>query len=152
MNNYQFDWSHLALRGRNLSFFWGVLTYCQVLPRAIIGLLWLYHVFYVMKTCVIDRSGGSPNRGNFTNFNFKCFCFSKLFYCSSVWSNTSKTNVKKMQLVQNFASRIVLGLQKYDHVSEGLKSLRWLPIAEKRLLNVSVMVHKCLNGRSTDYL
>ena len=80
------------------------------------------------------------------------FVFSKLFYCSTVWSNTSKTNVKKMQLVQNFAGRIVLGLRKYNHISEGLKSLRWLPIADKLLLNVPVMVHKCLNGRAPDYL
>ena len=61
------------------------------------------------------------------------FAFSKLFYCSTVWSNTSKTNVKKLQLVQNFAARIILGLRKDDHISEGLKSLRWLPIADKLL-------------------
>ena len=53
------------------------------------------------------------------------FVFSKLFYCSTVWSNTSTPNVqKKMQLVQNFAGRIGLGLRKYNHISEGLKSLR----------------------------
>ena len=40
------------------------------------------------------------------------FVFSKLFYCSSVGSNTSKTNVKRLQLVQNFAGRIVLGLMQ----------------------------------------
>ena len=76
-----------------------------------------------------------------------------MFYCSTVWSNTSKTNVKKMQLVQNFAGWIVLGLRKYNHISEGLKSLRWLPIADKLLFNDCVMVHKCLNiGRAPDYL
>ena len=31
-----------------------------------------------------------------------------------------------MQLVQNFAGRIVLSVRKYDHISEGLKSLGWL--------------------------
>ena len=80
------------------------------------------------------------------------FVFSKLFQCSTVWSNTSKTNVKTMQLVQNFAGRIVLGLRTYDHISEESKSLRWLPIADKLLLNVSVMVYKGLNGRAPDYL
>ena len=40
-----------------------------------------------------------------------------------------------MQLVQNFAGRIVLGLRKYNYIPEGLKSLRWLPIADKLLLN-----------------
>ena len=47
------------------------------------------------------------------------FVFSKLFHCSTVWSNTSKINVKRLQLVQNFAGRIVLGRRKYNHISEG---------------------------------
>ena len=49
------------------------------------------------------------------------FVFNKLLYCSSVWSNTSNKNIKKLQLTQHFAARIVLGLKKYDHISEGLK-------------------------------
>ena len=54
------------------------------------------------------------------------FVFSKLFYCSTVWSSTSKKNVRKLQLVQNYACRIVAGSRKDDHVSEALKSLKWL--------------------------
>ena len=80
------------------------------------------------------------------------FVFSKLFYCSTVWSNTSKTNVKRLQLVQNFAGRIVLGLRKYDHISEGLKSLKWLSVSDKLFLYDSIMVHKCMNGRAPGYL
>ena len=53
----------------------------------------------------------------------KRFVFTKLFYCSSVWANTFKANIHKLQLVQNFAARIILGLKKFDHISEGLKSL-----------------------------
>ena len=49
--------------------------------------------------------------------------FSKLFYCSTIWSSMSEKNVKKLQLVQNYACRIVAGLRKYDYVSEALKSL-----------------------------
>ena len=54
------------------------------------------------------------------------FVFSKLFYCSTVWSSTSKKNVRKLQLVQNYACRIVAGLRKYDHISEALKSFNGL--------------------------
>ena len=49
--------------------------------------------------------------------------FSKLFYCSTVWSGTSKQNINKLQLVQNFAARILTGVKKYDHVSPALKEL-----------------------------
>ena len=68
------------------------------------------------------------------------FVFSKLFYCSRVWSSTSKKNVRKLMLVQNYACRIVAGLRKYDHVSEALKSLKWLNVRDKLLFNDLVTV------------
>ena len=51
------------------------------------------------------------------------FGFSKLFYCSTVKANTSQGKAKKLQLEQNFAARIVLGLRKYDHISKVIRSL-----------------------------
>ena len=81
------------------------------------------------------------------------FVFSKLFYCSTVWGNTSKSNIKKLQLVQNFAGKIVLGSKKFDHISQGFKSLGWLSIEDQLRLNTAVMVHnKCLNHRVPIYL
>ena len=80
------------------------------------------------------------------------FVFSKLFYCSTVWSNTCKTNVKKLQLVQNFAARILLGLKKFDHISQGLKSLNWLPVSDRILVNDAIMVYKCLHNLVPEYL
>ena len=35
------------------------------------------------------------------------FVFIKLLYCSSVWGNTVKSNINKLQLERNFAARIV---------------------------------------------
>ena len=80
------------------------------------------------------------------------FAFSRLFYCSSVWSNTSATNIHKLQLVQNFAARIILGLRKYDHIFAGLRSLRWISVKQRLLVNDAAMMHKCLKGLSPSYL
>ena len=55
-------------------------------------------------------------------------------------------------MVQNFAGRIVLGLRKHDHISEGLKSLKWLSVSNKLFLYDSIMVHKCMNGRAPGQL
>ena len=79
------------------------------------------------------------------------FVFSKLFYCSTVWSSTSKKNVRKLQLVQNYACRIVAGSRKDDHVSEALKSLKWLNVRDKLLFNDLVM-YKCLKNLTPGYL
>ena len=43
--------------------------------------------------------------------------FSKLYYCSSAWSNTTDRNIRKLQSVQNFAARIVSNIKKYYHVT-----------------------------------
>ena len=70
--------------------------------------------------------------------------FSKLFYYSSVWSNTSQTNLKMLQADQNFACRIVSGRRKYDHVSPALKELRWSPVKKHLYYSDAVMSFKCL--------
>ncbi|CAH3023853.1 unnamed protein product, partial [Porites evermanni] len=56
-------------------------------------------------------------------------------------------NIKKLQLIQNFACRIVLGLKKYDHITEGLKSLNWLNVNDRLLVNDLLMVHKLKTGQ-----
>ena len=68
------------------------------------------------------------------------FVFSTMYYCSTVWANTSQRNIKKLQLVQNFAARIVLGFKKFDHISQGIKSLNWLTVKERLYFNDAVMV------------
>ena len=80
----------------------------------------------------------------------KSFVFSKLLYC--LWWNTSKTNVHKLQLVQNFVARIILRLRKFDHISERLKSLRMLSVKDRLEINDAVMVFKCLNNLVPKYL
>ena len=58
---------------------------------------------------------------------------------------------EKTRLVQNFAGKIVLGSKKFDHISQGLKSLGWLSI-EDRLRLITAVVHKFLHHRVPIYL
>ena len=58
----------------------------------------------------------------------KALVLSKFCYCSSVWANSSKRNLKKLQRVQNFAARIITGTKKLEHFSPELRELNWLPI------------------------
>ena len=78
--------------------------------------------------------------------------FSKLLYCSSVWTNTTKKNIELLQTVQNFAARIVSGTRKFDHVTPILKQLQWLPIVKQLEVRDATMVFKCLNGLAPPYL
>ena len=78
--------------------------------------------------------------------------FSKLLYCSSVWSSISGKNIKKLQYIQNFAARIISGHRKYDHVTPILKELQWIPVKEQLYYRDAVMAFKCMNGMVPEYL
>ena len=53
--------------------------------------------------------------------------FSKLFYCSPMWSSTTKNNMARHQKVQNFAAWIVTGARKYEPITPMLGSIHNLP-------------------------
>ena len=72
--------------------------------------------------------------------------FSKLFYCSSVWSNAAITHVLKIQAVQNFAARIISNARKFDYVTPILKDLRWLPFKSQLYYRNDVLAFKCISG------
>ena len=72
--------------------------------------------------------------------------FSKLFYCSSTWSSTTKKNIARLLKVQNFAKRIVTGARKYEHITPMLKELNWLPVAKQLGVRDILMAFKCIKG------
>lgn len=78
--------------------------------------------------------------------------FTKLYYCSSVWSGTSKSNIAKLQQVQNFAARLLSGKRKYGHITPTLKELRLLPVSEAFKLRDAVQMFKCMNNQAPSYL
>ena len=76
---------------------------------------------------------------------------SKLFYCSSKWSNTSAINISKLRAVQNFASRIITDTRKFDHITPALRQIGWLPVKEQLLLRDSILTYKCMNSLAPPY-
>ena len=83
---------------------------------------------------------------------FDALVFSKLYYCSSVWANTSKKNLEKLQRVQNFAARIITGTKKHEHISPVLRELNWLPVHLTVQYRDTVMAFKCMKGLAPSYL
>ena len=77
---------------------------------------------------------------------------SKIFYCSVVWSNTAAKNVEKLQLVQNFAARIITGKSKFDHISPILQELGWMTVHNRLIYRDTLQIYKCLNDLSPRYL
>ena len=103
------------------------------------------------KLCQINRVKNSFD-SNTLPLIISASVMSKLFYCSTVWSNTANSNVKKLQCEQNFACRIITGTRKFDHITLALQELNWLPIKQHLLYRDSIMTFKCMKGLAPSYL
>ena len=102
------------------------------------------------KLCQISRVSGSFDRD--TLHIISALVMSRLFYCFSVWSNTSARNIDKFQLVRNFACRIITGTKKFEHITPSLREVGWLPVAQQLIYRDSIMTFKCMNAMAPPYL
>ena len=114
------------------------------------------HIINTVSTCMsrlgqINRvKHAFDNKTLMTILN--TLIFSKVYYCSNVWANTSRNNIQKLQAVQNFACRIVTGARKYDHITPCLKDLKWLPVASELYYRNAIIAFKCMTGCAPEYL
>ena len=77
---------------------------------------------------------------------------SHLDYGNGLHYGISEQLLTKLQRVQNAAARIILGYGKYDHISEGLMKLHWLPVRYRIKFKIAVTTFKVLSTNEPLYL
>ena len=78
---------------------------------------------------------------------------SKLEYCNSLFYNMSLENIHKLQLIQNHAARLVKKASKRSIAKLLLKDLHWLPVKDRIIYKIAVLVFNIINNNSsTSYL
>ena len=77
---------------------------------------------------------------------------SRLDYCNSLFFNVSRSNMYKLQKVQNAAARLVARKRKYESISNTLRELHWLPVESRVIFKILLLVFKCIRGMCSENL
>ncbi len=77
---------------------------------------------------------------------------SRLDYCNSLYVNLPEYLIQDLQMVQNAAARLVVGLRKFDHISQSRMDLHWLPVKQRIDFKVLLLTYKAVMGEGPQYL
>jgi hypothetical protein len=77
---------------------------------------------------------------------------SRLDYCNSLYFGVDKCLLRRLQLVQNAAARLLTGKRRYDHITPVLASLHWLPVVFRIQFKILLFTFKSLHGLAPKYM
>ncbi len=80
------------------------------------------------------------------------FVTSHLDYCNALYTGIEKTQLHRLQLVQNSATRLLTCTKKRAHITAVLASLHWLPIRYRIDFKILLTVYKSLHHLAPPYL
>ena len=111
------------------------------------------HIQTISKNCMFRLRNLRQIRSHFDKSSFQiavhATIISKLDYCNPLYAGLPSSSLRPLQLVQNFAARLILRRSKFCHITPLLHELHWLPIYSRIKFKVLLFVFKALHGIPT---
>ena len=78
--------------------------------------------------------------------------FVKLDYCNSLLFGITQNKIRRLQVAQNHAVRLIFRKSRRESVSALLSELHWLNVEKRIEFKAVVLVYRCLEGSAPTYL
>ena len=112
------------------------------------ALSWEAHVSKLSRRCTGLLIGLSHVRNSLPDGVIKILVttlvISRINYCLTVYGNGTQKNFDRLQKILNFASRVIFGRRKFDHISGLRDKLGWLPPKAMSDYRTLVIAHKIM--------
>jgi len=114
------------------------------------------HVTAVVKACFAALRQIRSVRRSLTRTTLltlvHALVVTKVDYCSSVLSGTSRQLLQRLQSVFNATARLVFSTRKSEHITPLLRELHWLKVPERIQFRLCVLAYRCFIATAPSYL
>ena len=76
----------------------------------------------------------------------------RLDYCNSLYNGLTVGTMKKLQIAQNAAARLISGTMRHEHISGILRELHWLLATKRCHYKLLVLIYQALHGNLPFYI
>ena len=80
------------------------------------------------------------------------FALSRLDYCNSLMFGSTHDVASHLQLIQNYADRVILLLSRSSSTTTYLKSLHWLPVKVRSTYKIACLCYLCHSSTVPSYI
>ena len=114
------------------------------------------HVSNIARTCYFElRHLASIRRfltSTATATLVSAFVLSRIDYCNSLLFGSTLDTTSHLQLMQNYAARVILCLPKSSSITAHLKSLHWLPVNARSTYKIACLCNHCHSCTAPSYV
>ncbi len=120
------------------------------------GLRMNEHINYICRTCYINLRSLNQIRPYLTEESVitlvHAFVTCRLDNLNSLLVGVPDYQLQRLQLIQNYAARIIKRTSKYDSITNVLIDLHWLPVKARIDYKVLLLTYKSINDLGPSYL